>query len=82
MRLASLLGLGRDGFERFAPGFPLHLGATYARLQFQQFQLRAGQRIALRPVLLDQLFPQPLFQQLDLQLREIQLPQLAADRIP
>ena len=65
---------GPDGRgDRLALALGLHFDAAHPGLPFQQFQLRGVELLARRAVLLDPLEPQLLFQNLDFQLRPLQL---------
>ena len=60
--------------QRLASTLGLHFQVADARLQFQQLQLRIAQLFAARTVLLDALQLQPFFQNLDLEVRPVELP--------
>ena len=61
--------LFRRGWQRLAFALGRYFRVADAGFEFQQLQLQIAQRLAARAVLGDPLLAQPLFQNLDLQLR-------------
>src|ERR1035437_4795215 len=71
--LASLLLLAREGGARFALALRRRFRAAYAGVNHHPCQLKITQLLAAGPVLGDALLAQPLFKNLHLHLRMLQL---------